>query len=437
MLFVNSQFLTGISCYSVHAILAVTIMEPVNTPPQSSQPLNNPPVTPPADTAGNDTYVMAISGFGLFGKGAFANKLTDKPVALVLFASGKIIAINGHGEVTEEFKASSVAMTENKGLLRVAGDKLTVEGQPRVFVSDAFMRSAKEAKQILAEKHPEYQFSAACEAGLVFFTFVEAFNKDPAASVAGVKNIKPEDLTPDKTNPSSIYKDTGLDVSVFGMLFSPEKKGRAIAMAIVGVPLLLLMSLLFYTGTKDTADLTKMTAYDLTVKNTKVDSGFRESSNLLIYTKPPIGIICQNIVVQTPLKVYPDEAARPKAGDSLRVYLPPDAECSSNGLFMSGYTEKTTTENAMDSIVNISLIGASLFGAGILLFGVFYASNKQVREFYLSHAIIGKLIAILIFGWMIVGYGMRFFDLSSLGLSGFIIPVILAAIFYFISRGRR
>ncbi len=408
-------------------------MEPANTPPQGNQPQTL-PTTLPADVSGNDKYVMAISGFGLFSKGAFANKLTDKPVALVLFASGKIIAINGHGEVTEEFNASSVAMTENKGWLRVAGNKLTVDGQPRVFVSDAFMRSAKEAKKILAEKHPEYQFSAASEAGLVFFNFVEAFNKDPAASIAGVKNIKPEDLTPDKTNPSAIYKDTGMDVSIFGMLFSPEKKSRAIAMAIVGVPLLLLMSLLFYNGTKDTADLTNMTAYDLTVKSARVDTGFRESSNLLIYATPPSDIRCENIVVQTSLKAYSNEAARPKPGDSLRVYIPPDADCSSNGLFMSGYTEKTTTENAMDSIVSVSLVGASLFGAGILLFGAVYASNKPVREFYLSHAIIGKLIAILFFGWMIVGYGLRVFDWSSLGLSSFIIPVILAVIFYFVSR---
>ncbi len=409
-------------------------MEPTVTPPQSNPPKTNPPLTPSADTSGNDTYVLAMSGFGLFSKGAFANKLTDKPVALVLFASGKIIAINGHGEVTEEFTASSVAMVENKGLLRVAGNKLTVNGQPRVFVSDAFMRSAKEAKKILAEKHPEYQFSAACEAGLAFFTFVEAFNHDPSASVAGVKNIKPEDLTPDKTNPWAIYKDTGLDVSVFGTLFPPEKKGRAIAMAIVGIPIMLLISVLFYTGTKDTADLTKMTAYDLTVKSARVDTGFRESSSLLIYAAPPVGIRCENIVVQTPLKAYSNEAARPKAGDSLRIYIPPDADCSSNGLFMSGYTEKTTTENAMDSIINVSLIGASLFSAGILLFGALYASNKQVRDFYLSHAIIGKLIAILFFGWIIVGYGLRVFDWSSLGLSGFIIPVILAAIFYFVSR---
>nr|MBP7807334.1 hypothetical protein [Candidatus Saccharibacteria bacterium] len=225
-------------------------MEPANTPPQNNQPLNNQPVTPPADATGNDTYVMAMSGFGLFGKGAFANKLTDKPVALVLFASGKIIAINGHGEVTEEFKASSVAIAENKGLLRVAGNKLTIDGQPRVFVSDAFMRSAKEAKKILAEKHPEYQFSAASEAGLVFFTFVEAFNRDPAASVAGVKNIKPEDLTPDKANPSSIYKDTGVDISFFGMLFGPEHKTRSLIIAICGIPLLLLLSVVMYTGTK-------------------------------------------------------------------------------------------------------------------------------------------------------------------------------------------
>jgi hypothetical protein len=412
-------------------------MEPTTTPPQSNPPKANPPLTPSADTSSNDTYVLALSGFGLFGKDAFANKLTTKPVALVLFASGKIIAINGHGEVTEEFMANSLVVDENKGLLQVAGAKLTVNGQPRAFVSDAFMRSAKEARKILAEKHPDYQFSAVCEIGLAFFDFVEAFNKDPAKSVQEIKSINPEDLNSDKTNPSSIYKDTGVDISFFGMLFGPENKSRSIIMAAIGVPLLLLLSVLFYGRTNDTADLTDMKVYNLTVKSTKVDGGFRESSNLLIYTTPPPGVTCENVVVQTPLNAYPDDATRPKPGDSLRVYIDPGKDCTRNGQFLTGYTEKTSTENAMDSAVGILLVSASLFGAVVLLFGAVYSSSQSVRSFYLGHPLFGRLIAIVFFGWMAITFGLRVFDISSMGLSGFIFPAILATLVFAVSRRKR
>lgn len=413
-------------------------MNPTNTPAPTDQPVNQPaPTQPSPATAGDDTYVIALTNFGLFAHGSIANRITDKPVALALFASGKIHVFNGKGEVVEELNAKNITLEENKGIIRVNGVKLTVNGEPRIFVDDSLSRSAKEAREILSGLHPEYQFSVGCETGILFFNIVEGYNKEPSQTISAFKKMTPEDLAPEKTTPEAIYKETGFDTTMFGLLFSPEKKSRSIILAVIGVPLLLLIALMINTTQKDISDLSDAKAYELEVKSTRVDSGFRESTELLTYTTVPPEIICENVVVATPLTVYPDEASRPKPGDTLRVYIKDDAQCTSNGLYITGYTEKTGTENALDSVTGVMLVGGFIFGAVVLLFGAFYSANKGVREFYLSHSYIGKGIGILFFGWIAISYAMRFYDLSALGIGGLLVPLVFIVLFIIFARRKR
>ncbi|MDQ5972421.1 MAG: hypothetical protein QG553_580 [Patescibacteria group bacterium] len=413
--------------------------EPANQPatPPPPPPVAPAPTTPtPQPANNNDTYVLAVSDFGLFGKNAYANTITNKPVALALLASGKIIAFNGKGETTEEFMASAMVEEKQKpGVMSSQVTKLMVNNEPRAFVGDSFMRKAKEAHKVLAQKHPEYQFAPICELGLMFFVFLEGFNQDPVKTTQEVKNVKPEDLEPEKVNLATIQKDTGLDLSFFGMLFGPEHKTRSLIIAIIGVPILLFFGVAFYNRSSG-PNLAAMQAYDLKVKSAKVDTGFRQTTSLLIYTEPPLGVRCESVVLQTPLLAYRDEASRPKAGDTIKVYIEPTASCTRNGLYLSGYTEKNSTESSLDSITNIMLISAALFSALVLLFGAIYSSSQSVREFYLSHSYIGKFIAILFFGWIAISFGMRILDFSSLGWWSAVWPFLLAIAFYLLRRRR-
>ena len=237
--------------------------------------------------------------------------------------------------------------------------------------------------------------------------------------------------------PAHNQANPSLRPTMMDFLFNGKNKNTAVIISLLLIPLMLLLTSLFYSGISNSNSFDGYYKFDLKVISTKVDSGYRQESKLLIYTEAPKGVSCRNTVIQKSLIFYRDEASKPQPGDTLEVYISPDVECTANGLFLPAETIRTTAEIIYANAAMYVLIVFCLVTAIYLTMGIVYSISAGFRRFYSDHAIIGRAL-MAIFGVAFFATCLAYmYDWFSLSPVGFVLTMAALAILHFVTRKYR